>query len=528
MLRRIRRGGLVLGLLLAAWSGSAGAQRTWRPEDRLVLRDYSRVVAVAAGLDRAYAVTPDAILLLDPRTRRWTGVADAPEPGALRSAGFALVDPLDNALWLASRSEWFRYQPELRLWERGLTPGAVVQAAIDRADPTAGLHLRLRGGWAVVPRIGGAALPGPAPVQPVFATTFQDAARANPTLEAFAAHTLAAGRRVPARYTSAAPAADGMGWFLGTDGLGVLWLDGVAIHPERLPFGLESDRVAALVALRGGVWTLTEPSSSGLVGGAVTWVGAEGDEFRAHLGPFGAGLDFTRGWDLVASGTALWAATDAGLLRVAADGDVVDEVNEGRGLPDARVYGLAAWHDRVYVATRGGIARVDDTLGVERLAPIFPGPAFAIAVRADTAWVGTPQGVFAAPPGAADLERAAGAAPRAESRRDVGALAWAGDTLVALTRDELLYTTGREVWMVGPRLSGSLGALRALAPWRDGFWVAGQRGVAFVTLGAPPGLVLSIPGDLPGEPTDIAAEGPYLWVATYRGLVRFRLDAVQP
>ena len=127
MLRRIRRGGLVLGLLLAAWSGNAGAQRTWRPEDRLVLRDYSRVVAVAAGLDRAYAVTPDAILLLDPRTRRWTGVADAPEPGALRSAGFALVDPLDNALWLASRSEWFRYQPELRLWERGLTPGAVAR-----------------------------------------------------------------------------------------------------------------------------------------------------------------------------------------------------------------------------------------------------------------------------------------------------------------------------------------------------------------------------------------------------------------
>ena len=99
---------------------------------------------------------------------------------------------------------------------------------------------------------------------------------------------------------------------------------------------------------------------------------------------------------------------------------------------------------------------------------------------------------------------------------------------MALTRDELLHTTGREAWIVGPRLSGSLGALRALAPWRDGFWVAGQRGVAFVTLGAPPGLILSTPGDLPGEPTDIAAEGPYLWVATHRGLVRFRLDAVQP
>ncbi len=514
------------GLLVT--TGSLSAQRLWRPEDRLILRDYTRVVAVAAGLDRAYAVTPDAVLLLDPRTRRWTGVAEAPEPGALGRMGLALVDPLDNALWLAGRNEWFRYQPDLRLWDRGPTPGPVTQIAFDRADPTGGLYLRTRGGWSLVPRMGGGALPGQAPSQPVLASRLEDAFRANPSLEAFSPQVLAAGRRVPARYTSAAPSGEGLGWYLGTDGLGLLWLDGAAIHPERLPFGLESDRAAALFAVPGGVWVLTEPSDLGVMGGALTWVSEEAEEFRTQLGPFGAGLDFTRAWDLVGTGEALWAATDAGLLRVPQDGRAVDQLDEGRGLPDRRAYGLAAWHGEVYVATRGGIARVGDTLLVERLAPQFTGPAFAVAARTDTVWVGTQQGVFAAPPGAADLERPAEAAPRAESRRDVGALAWLADTLVALTRDELIYTTGREPWMVGPRLSGTLGALRALVQWRDGFWVAGQRGVAYVTLGGPAGLALTTAGDLPDEPTDVAVDGRHLWVATLGGLVRFRLDAVQP
>src|SRR5690606_5151686 len=176
--RLMRRAAFAAAALLAT-SGSLAAQRHWRPEDRLVLRDYTRVVAVAAGLDRAYAVTPDAVLVLDARTRRWTGVAEAPEPGALGRTGLALVDPLDNALWLAGRNEWFRYQPDLQLWERGLTPGAVTQIAFDRADPTGGLYLRTRGGWAIVPRIGGAALPGQAPRQPVFATRLEEAFRAN-------------------------------------------------------------------------------------------------------------------------------------------------------------------------------------------------------------------------------------------------------------------------------------------------------------------------------------------------------------
>jgi len=61
---------------------------------------------------------------------------------------------------------------------------------------------------------------------------------------------------------------------------------------------------------------------------------------------------------------------------------------------------------------------------------------------------------------------------------------------------------------------------------RDGLFVAGDRGAGFAQLNTPVSRVLSIPGDLPGQITDLVADDRYLWVATLKGLVRFRLDLV--
>jgi ligand-binding sensor domain-containing protein len=60
-----------------------------------------------------------------------------------------------------------------------------------------------------------------------------------------------------------------------------------------------------------------------------------------------------------------------------------------------------------------------------------------------------------------------------------------------------------------------------------GFWVAGERGVAFARLSTPPLRPLR-EGDLPGQSNDLAVDGEFLWVATDAGLVRFRLDAIRP
>jgi hypothetical protein len=103
-----------------------------------------------------------------------------------------------------------------------------------------------------------------------------------------------------------------------------------------------------------------------------------------------------------------------------------------------------------------------------------------------------------------------------------------GDTLVALTRDHMMWRDPRtRAWSVGPNLSGLLGRLRRFAADGPGFWVAGERGVGFARLGGAPLLPVR-EGDLPGPANDLAVDQDHLWVATAFGLVRFRLDAVRP
>jgi hypothetical protein len=51
--------------------------------------------------------------------------------------------------------------------------------------------------------------------------------------------------------------------------------------------------------------------------------------------------------------------------------------------------------------------------------------------------------------------------------------------------------------------------------------------VGFTQLQTPVRRFFSTPGDLPGQVTDLAVDDRYLWVATLRGLVRFRLDVVR-
>ena len=107
-------------------------------------------------------------------------------------------------------------------------------------------------------------------------------------------------------------------------------------------------------------------------------------------------------------------------------------------------------------------------------------------------------------------------------------LASLGDTVVALTRDQLLWRDPRTgQWTLGPNLSALLGGLVSFVADGPGFWVAGERAVGFARLGTPPVRPLR-EGDLPARANDLTVDGDYLWIATGAGLVRFRLDAIRP
>ena len=294
---------------------------------------------------------------------------------------------------------------------------------------------------------------------------------------------------------------------------------------EQMAFGLPSPVVGAVFDAADGVWAATDRTAQ--TDAALTFVDPELKQFRSLRGPPASGVPFTQSRHLVGQQKSLWVATDFGLARVAMADGRIDLVDAARGLPDNRVYAVVSRQGRITVGTARGVARVDDSLRVDRVAPLFGEAARAVFPTGDSVWVGTSRGVLLALPGARDLVRPAALAT-ASLQAPVVAFGSLADTVVALTRDQLLWRDPRTGgWTLAPNLSGLLGDLRSFTADGEGFWVAGEHGVGFARLGAP-AIVTLREGDLPGTSNDIAVDREYLWVATNGGLVRFRLSAIRP
>jgi ligand-binding sensor domain-containing protein len=516
---------VLTALFLASPAGAQAFTRDWRPEDRMIIGDFSRITAIAASFDRVYIAAPPAVVIWNPQFRRWEGSFDPPTPSLLARVFTGLADPLDNSLWLARPDGWVHYQPDIQLWDQGVVPGGVVAIAFDQDNPGAGLYVRTRREWQLLPRGGTVPVPSQSPARPVVAASVEQAVRSNPSLQANAAAILSDNRLRNVRYTAAARASDNRGWYLGTSGIGALYVDDGAALPQRLNFGLPSERVGAVFSWPGGVWAGTDRTP--LADASVTFVAGDLSEFRSLPGPSATGAPFDQVRELTGQGKAIWAATDLGVARVNPADGRIELVDDSRGLPDSRVNSIASRGGRITVGTARGVARISDSLAVERVAPSYSDPAYAVFPAGDSVWVGTPSGVLLALPGLGGLVRPEGL--RSPSfQTPVVDLATLGDTLVALTRDGLLWRDPRSRrWTLGPNLSALLGRLRRFVPEGQGFWVAGDRALGFARLSTPPLRPLR-DADLPGAVNDLAVDHDHLWVATDRGLVRFRLSVIRP
>jgi hypothetical protein len=514
---------------LSAWivppALAQSLSRDWRPEDRTVVGDFSRVNAIASSPDRVFIVSPSGVLIWNPQFYRWEGSFDPPDPALLSNVFIGLTDPLDNSLWLARPNGWVHYQPDIQLWDQGTVAEGVVSIAFDQNDPAAGLYLRTGRDWALLPRGGTVPTPAPPPGRPVTPYTVADAIRSNPTLQANAAAILMDNRLRNVRYSAAARSFDNRGWYLGTSGVGALYLPDGGILPERLTFGLPSDRVGAVFSWPGGVWAATNRTA--LADASLTFVRQDLGQFRTLPGRSAVGTPFNQVRELAGQGRSVWAATDLGVARVQPTDSSVAVIDETRGLPDSRVYSVVSRSGRIVVGTAHGMARLSDSLQVERVAPSYSDAVYSVFPAGDSVWAGTRAGLLLALPGQSDLVRPAGmTSPSLQA--SVIDLAPLGDTLVALTRDQLIWRDPRtRQWSLGPNLSDLLGRLRRFAADGPGFWVAGDRGIGFARLTLPPLRPLR-EGDLPAAPNDLAVDDQFLWVATDRGLVRFRLDAIRP
>ncbi|HKV74031.1 MAG TPA: hypothetical protein VJN95_05905 [Gemmatimonadales bacterium] len=520
--------GMLAGAVALLVAVPARAQRTdWPLADRTVIGDGSVVLAVAAAIDRVMVCTPTGVLLLDPISRHWTGPFLPPDAGQLASARAGLLDPLDQSLWVQLGGGWLHFEPTIELWESGVAPGPVSQIAFDGDNSSAGLFLLVGASWYLVPRGSGFPVPSSAPKHPIRPLSIPELMSQATGLAGMTGGVLTDPRGRLARFTSAATDPAGRGWWVGTAGVGLVFVPFGQVVPEQVPFGLPSAAAAAVYAAPGEVWIATDQSTG--ANPALARVSTDLTAVHWNEGPMATGLPFRYVTRLTGADRYLWLGTDAGLLRIGGDGRSVERFDESRGLPDGRVLSVLARRGRVLAGTMHGLVSVDDTGKVTRLAPTFADRIDGIEMLGDTILVGTEQGPLVFNPASGEFEWPNGMDRAPAYRSPVLAMGRLADTLVALTTERLEWrdpASGH--WSLGPLLGASLGRLRTMIPWLDGVFVAGDHAVAFVRLLELPARPLTVPIELPAAPRDLAVDDTYLWVATNQGVVRWRLDAIAP
>lgn len=524
----MRRVHLVLGLHVVL-TASAGAQlpsRDWSPDDRVILGDFSYIRAMASSVERLFVVGSSGVMVWLPVERRWEGPWSPPDPRLLERSFAALVDPLDQSLWIGRSEGWVNFRPELRLWSSGVVPGRVSAIAIDQDDPSGGLRIAAGGRWYRAPPGGTLAVPSSPPVKPLRPTTTDDLLRAVPSLRANAGLILQDARGRAIQFSAAAESPDRQGWFIGTTGGGLMFLPvGLAI-PERRSLGLTGSQAGALYLGVGGVWVATDRTPAN--DAALTFISTDLSQSEVVAGGPTFGLGYAQARMMTGVDRSLYIATDAGVTQVDLASRATRFFNMGKGLPDSRALAVIGQRDDALVGTPRGLARITAAGLVQRLAPDFIDPVTALALEGDDIWMGTPVGLLLLERDATLPGRTAGLASSPAFRSPVLRIAWLGDTLVALLPDAMLWRApGTDTWTLGPNLSGLLGRLRVFTLSGDGFFVAGDRGFGYATLRLPLQRPI-LQGDNPGPIRDMVADEDFLWVATERGLVRWRLSAVRP
>lgn len=488
MMRRVLY--VVVTLLLAACAGGTPGSSIptpangFRPEDRVLVGDFTRVLALAATTDRIYVVYPTAIAIWKPLEHRWEVPRSPPRPEHLRGVTRAMVDPLDRTLWLMAGSQYIHYDPLANRWDEGV--------------------------FAVPPR---RLVPGP---------TVDDAMRDLPQLRALAP-TIAMGPLLNrGTLTAAARDPQGNGWYLGTSTRGLVFFDRMATDVQPMSLGLGGDLVGAIALTPDGLWVATD--FDGLHPASLTQLTTELDAAQPIFGPPARGLPFTAARAMTATAAALWLATDRGVVRVSQVDRQVDHFGLTNGLRDDRILAIAQHRGRIYAGTMRGLAVAAGDTGFVMPVPSFGDPVYSLLSAGDTLWVGTLRGVFALLPGRDELQVSDGFRALGGSYGPIVGIGYIADTLVAMTSSQLLWrdrVSGG--WSAGPDLSRQLGPLVAFAATPRGAWVGGPRGAAFVRAAGNALQYILAPVQLPGELTSIATRGQYVWIGTRAGLVRFLL-----
>jgi len=434
----------------------------WRPEERVLISDFSVVDAVAASPWLVFAATRHGLLVYDRVTRAWKQPVTTLDGYPTSRVRVAIADESGNAVWLGTGGPdgYVRYDVDARMWTRGT--------------------------------------PWPSDARPL---TVEAALARAPAADAIRALILTDPRLRTYQFTAAASTPDRTELYFGTNGLGLVRVDPQTGEWEALPYGLAGGRVGAIAPAPDGIWATTPTR--------LTWVATDLSTTRFSEGG-GAALGFTFRFPrrLLATASGLWLATEQGVAQI----DARSMRSRVFDLPD--VTSLALAPDGIWVGTTRGVSVITREPRVVRVSTDFS--ALSLVAARETLWVGTSAGVVMLPPGRSE---ALGVAALSQP---IFALARVGDTVVAATDRSLLWrdpTTG--TWEEIP-LSLALGRPTAIAADPDGgVWIGGTQGLARADLGRAFVRTLTVPTDLPAAVRDVLTDHDYLWAATDSGLVRF-------
>src|SRR5262249_31169085 len=253
---------------------SAAVQsRSWRPDERAVISDFTVVDAVAASPWIVYAATRHGLLLYDRRARTWQLPITSIDGYPANRVRLALADPAGNAVWLGTEDGWARYDADIKHWDRGSVPGGVSEMMLDAADAGSGVFLRSAAGWTFLPRGALSPMPGtplPPPDRRVQQLDVRTALSTAPMADAQRALILTDPRLRSYQFTSAARTADENSLYLGTNGLGLVRLDPTMGDWEPLGFSLLAPGAQALALGSDGVWAVSGAGSGGRSG--ISWL----------------------------------------------------------------------------------------------------------------------------------------------------------------------------------------------------------------------------------------------------------------
>lgn len=492
-----------------------------RPEDRVLLGDFSRVTAVAASFDRVYVSYPTALAIWRPLEQRWEVPRSPSSPSLLQNVIGGAIDPLDQSVWLATTTGWVHYQPEINRWDAGNVATRVTGVAADPNNPGMGMWFHTSSGWLLQPRVGPAG-PGNPPVALKLPPTINDAYADIPQLRSLSPRILTGPRMVQGAFTAAAPNTQGTGWFLGTTNRGLLFFDRTAVEAQPISLGLPGDVIGAMAATPDGIWVVNDASVQAPSG--ITFLSEDLAQSSGVPGSAVFGLPFDAARQIVLGVRALWLATEKGLVRVDLDGGKLTRWDMSQGLPDHRVTTVAQVKGRIVAGTMRGLVDIGSDDKITRRARSYDGPVYALKANGDTLWVGTAIGLYASLVGDDSLRMPEGFRQQGVIPSVLG-VGYVADTLVVMTPDHLIWrnpVSGE--WTRGPDLAQQLGQLFAFAATPQGVWVGGTRGAGLVrpTTGVLRPLMAG--GELPAEVTSIVVSGGYLWVGTLGGLVRIRLE----